>query len=245
MATPRSIAKGKRTLPNIPHFAAGVKHGVNFNCETIETSIGGTHSHGRLKADPLSPMNRLSSDETSLRSENAISSSLEESVCEQNCKDVDSLAQVQTRVHNGEANTSVSVEVSVNRDAAKSESDKENDPNNHRASNGVAVDCTPIRGQYHMSRNGVDEIASLQIYSPSPNMKVRHATPIRRHTLDEKMFGTPECYTVVQLDKNRYDFGFSEFLTDAGEDSCSVTVAVRVRPFSQRYRYMHIDRATN
>lgn len=232
MATPRSGAKGKRTLPNIPHLVAGVKRGVNFNYETIETSIGGTHTHGKLKADPLSPMNRLCNDETSLRSE--ISSILEES--DQNCKDADTLTQKsQPWTDIAEANTSMSIEVSVTRDTVKNESDKENYPDSHRASNGVAVDWTPVRGQYHMSRNGVDEIASLPSYSPSPNMKVRYGTPIRRHTLDEKMLGTPECYTVVQLDKNRYDFGFSEFRTDAGEDSCSVTVAVRVRPFSQRY----------
>ena len=70
--------------------------------------------------------------------------------------------------------------------------------------------------------------------SPSPNMKMLQRTPLRRHTMDEKVFNTPECYKYVQFEQPYYnDFGDSD-RNDDGEDSCGVTVAVRVRPFSSR-----------
>ena len=209
MATPRQGGtKGKRMLPNIPQ--------VNFNSETIETSVGGTRTPGRLKGDPLSPMNRLSSDETSLRSEYSTSSSLDDSGC--------------GRSSNGKVSVAISV-------SSNNESDKENFPNSStRDSRDMMINQTPVKGNL----NGYEDLSSVQVklFTPSPSIKVRHTSSIRRHTLDEKLLGTPECYTVVHLDKNRYDFGYSDSRTDDGEDSCSVTVAVRVRPFSQRYGFI-------
>lgn len=234
MATPRSGTKGKRVLPNIPHVSAGMKRGVIFNSETVETSIGGTQTHGKLKGDPLSPMNRLSSDEISLRSED--SSFLEDdSSCRSNkVSETSAPLRVNSVVDTSKANANVSVEILVKTDAANNESDKENLPGSPKESKCAINEQTPVHGSYRFFSNGFDEMPSLQIYSPSPSMKIRHGTPIRRHTLDEKLLGTPECYNVVQLDKNRYDFGFSDARIDDGEDSCSVTVAVRVRPYSQR-----------
>ncbi|ESO86353.1 hypothetical protein LOTGIDRAFT_167165 [Lottia gigantea] len=59
----------------------------------------------------------------------------------------------------------------------------------------------------------------------------------RRHTLESKLFETPDCYRMVDLEtqhENNYDTDYSSS-TEDGDDSCdSVTVAVRVRPFSQR-----------
>ncbi|XP_060602452.1 kinesin-like protein KIF14 [Ruditapes philippinarum] len=225
MATPRIGTKGKRMLPNIPQ--------VNFNSETIETSIGGTQTPGRLKGDPLSPMNRLSSDETSLRSENSTSPLLDESGCERSSNGFEKVTplRVNSLVDTSKSNGNVSVAISV---TSNNESDKENFPNSPRDSGDLIIERTPVKGNFHLISNGNEDIASVKLYTPSPNMRVRHTSSMRRHTLDEKLLGTPECYTVVHLDKNRYDFGYSDARTDDGEDSCSVTVAVRVRPFSQR-----------
>lgn len=236
MATPRLGTKGKRLLPGIPQNITGVKRGVNFNCETIETSIGGTQTPGRLKGDPLSPMNRLSSDETTRRSENSVS--MDESEIDVS-NGIDSVAAplcVKSSIDPSNADDNVSVEITVSSHAGMNcdseSSDKENSP---RDGKGLNINQTPMRGYQNYFSNGNDDIHPLQIYSPSPNMKVRYGTPLRRHTLDEKLLGTPECYSVVQLDRNRYDFGLFDDRNGDGEDSCSVTVAVRMRPFSQRY----------
>ncbi|BFZ20570.1 hypothetical protein BsWGS_23609 [Bradybaena similaris] len=59
----------------------------------------------------------------------------------------------------------------------------------------------------------------------------------RRHTLESKLFGTPDCYRDVSFGTPRLVLSTvhdeSVDLTE-GEDSCSITVAVRVRPFGQR-----------
>lgn len=68
-------------------------------------------------------------------------------------------------------------------------------------------------------------------------------TPVRRHTL-EKLPPTPECYNKVNFEMYRTGLGASnDSLMETDEmsecenegGSCSVTVAVRVRPFSQRF----------
>lgn len=240
MATPRFGTKGKRLLPVIPKNEIGAKRGVIFNSETIETSIGGTQTPGRLKGDPLSPMNRLSSDETTLRSENSVS--MDESDIDVS-NSVNSVAaplcvKPLMMIDTSNADNNVSVDITVASHAGMNcdseSSDKENSPRDGKVLN-LNIIQTPMRGYQNFFSNGNDDIHSLQIYSPSPNMKVRHGTPLRRHTLDEKLLGTPECYSVVQLDRNRYDFGLFDDRNGDGEDSCSVTVAVRMRPFSQRY----------
>lgn len=235
MSTPRSGNHGKRILPNIP-AANGVKRGVNFNIQTIETSIGGTQTPGRLKYDPLSPMNRLSSDELS-RSENSSSTMEEQSDCGLNDAICDFNAPLCSN-STVKSDANVSVEISVSsKHGNYFESDKENFPNSPRNSHGLNSHHTPVRGNHYLLTNGI-ESPQVHVYSPSPNMKFRYGTP-RRHTLDEKLLGTPECYNVVHLDKNRYDFGLANPRIDDGEDSTSVTVAVRVRPYSQRYKYIN------
>jgi hypothetical protein len=52
------------------------------------------------------------------------------------------------------------------------------------------------------------------------------------------MYETPDCYRSVQLGTPRKSLLADDSLTEVdedGEDSCSITVAVRVRPYSQRY----------
>lgn len=107
------------------------------------------------------------------------------------------------------------------------ESDKEN------------VDDSPRRKPV-INGSNVLSTPSDNFRSPSPNMRAFQRTPLRRHTMDEKVFSTPECYKYVHFDKPYYDFGFSD-RSDDGEDSCSVTVAVRVRPFSARYNAFEND----
>ena len=72
---------------------------------------------------------------------------------------------------------------------------------------------------------------------------------LRRHTLETKMFETPDCYRVVKMGtphKRFFDGSHSaagELLADCDEDSednCSITVAVRVRPFNQRYALWYL-----
>ena len=67
----------------------------------------------------------------------------------------------------------------------------------------------------------------------------------RRHTLESKIFATPDCYNeggygssrrllpIIQ-DESMMEHEEERGVCD-GEDSVSITVAVRVRPFSQRY----------
>lgn len=60
----------------------------------------------------------------------------------------------------------------------------------------------------------------------------------RRHTLESRLFATPDCYRDVNLGTPRRMLPAiqdeSMEVHEDGEDSCSITVAVRVRPYSQR-----------
>lgn len=242
MSAFKSKTKGKRVLPNIPLDGFEGKRGVTFSAETIETSIGGTRTPIKTKGDPLSPVNRLSNDESSLRSENSESWEEDNSVSVKDMSDSSVLKShsMQRGVNTVTTSKGVSVEVSVKRDGSYSDSDKENSPVN-LDNRDTVLEHTPVKGPNHLfsysygSESTEKDFESLRSYTPSPGMKVRHhGTPLRRHTLDAKLLGTPECYSVVQLDKNGYDFGFDSRRNGDGEDSCSVTVAVRVRPYSQR-----------
>ena len=227
MSSQRST-KGKRVLPNIPMPGSGVKRSVTFNKEIIETSIGGTNTPGKIKGDPLSPINRLSYEEFPQRNLESDFSSC-----------VDSAKTIKTKkMSNCDGGTNVSVEVKVSNESEGLESDKENDPDELK-SDTLIVEQTLVRGigvtNGYVNELDISEKSGNSAQFHSPNLPVRFRTPIRRHTMDEKLLGTPECFSVVQLDRQRYDFGlFDDELKD-GEDSCSVTVAVRVRPFSQRY----------
>ncbi|WAR12783.1 KIF14-like protein [Mya arenaria] len=180
MSTPQSKLKGKRILPNIPAESRVFrKSGVTFNSDTVETSVGGTRTPGRIKADPLSPMNRLSYDETSLRSGNQSYESDEQFDNHRHSVTPRTLTSVLEKVH---SKGNISVEVSISHNG---ESDKENYPTASKARKSLSAECTPLG-------------------TPSRYLPVEGSTPIREN---------------VRL--------------QGGEDS-SVTVAVRVRPFSTR-----------
>ncbi|XP_041368927.1 kinesin-like protein KIF14 isoform X3 [Gigantopelta aegis] len=61
-------------------------------------------------------------------------------------------------------------------------------------------------------------------------------TKSRRHTLESKMFNTPDCYRVVQMETPRkFDLSYDDSTDLDDDDDCtSVMVAVRVRPPNQR-----------
>ena len=62
-------------------------------------------------------------------------------------------------------------------------------------------------------------------------------TKSRRHTLESRIFNTPDCYRVVQMETPRkFDLSYDDSTDMDDDDDCtSVTVAVRVRPPSQRF----------
>ena len=229
----RVKTKGRRCLPSIPVEGDGVKRAVTFNQETIETSIGGTQTPGKIKGNPLSPVNRLSNDESSLRSE-----SWDGSVNEENFTNT-SLLNSNTMSNNFNASEGeVSVEISVTEGSTNEKSDKKNKAPGPDLINGdTSISESPVKvGNIFSGQRLIDSdkhFENMHIFEPGVNMRFR--TPIRRHTLDEKLLGTPECYSYVQLDKPRYEVAYNDLSMNDGADSCSVTVAVRVRPFSQRY----------
>lgn len=80
-------------------------------------------------------------------------------------------------------------------------------------------------------RNTLDDSCNSSKFKTPP----MSGTLSRRFTLDEKILGTPECFSAVQMDSLKYELFNDELKSSArGEDSSSVTVAVRVRPYSQR-----------
>ena len=229
----RVRTKGRRYLPSIPLEGDGVKPTVTFNQETIETSIGGTQTHGKIKGDPLSPVNRLSTDESSLRSE-----SWEGGVNEVNLSGLNFVNGNRMSNNFNTFDKDISVELSVTKETTNCNLDKENLPSSSTDINGdfrnpVKVTSIVNGQRVHVDADFNKNLENLQIFEPGSNMKMRTPT-IRRHTLDEKLLGTPDCYSYVQLDKPRYEVAYNDVYANDGADSTSVTVAVRVRPFSQR-----------
>lgn len=76
----------------------------------------------------------------------------------------------------------------------------------------------------------------MTMSSPDQLYNSNMRTPARRYTLDDKLLATPECYSTVQMDLPRYEMMLDKESTVYEEDSSSVMVVVRVRPYSTRYR---------
>jgi len=181
MATPQSKLKGKRILPNIPSDSRVLRRsGVKFNTETIETTVRGTRTPGTIKGELFSPMDRLSSDDILLRSENSLCERYD--VKSRHSVTPRSLTSVLEKIH---SDGNLSVEVSINHDPNNGESDKENYPCAPKARKSLSAESTPFG-------------------TPVRYLPVEASTPIREN---------------VRI--------------QGGEDS-SVTVAVRVRPYSTR-----------
>nr|KAI8729122.1 kinesin-like protein KIF14 [Biomphalaria glabrata] len=83
-------------------------------------------------------------------------------------------------------------------------------------------------------RKTMDHIESIAL---TP-FQAPHGKNARRHTLESKLFSTPDCFHDVSFDRAKLFSTLNQedqvqSLAD-GEDSCSVVVAVRVRPFCER-----------
>lgn len=203
MSTPRSREKSKRVLPNVPN--ASRPAGVR---------------NTKVRFEKTDNMNSKPESSNKRSAQNVIGAIPEEKV-----------AGLVTLSDNYCADH---VESKMSENGIKT---CELEENNIEASPvcSKAAPSTPITNGSSSSNllHTVAANGNFHFNSPSPNMKVFHRTPIRRHTLDERVFTTPECYKLVQFDRPYYDLGFDEGNGD-GEDSCSVTVAVRLRPFSAR-----------
>ena len=91
-----------------------------------------------------------------------------------------------------------------------------------------------------VSRRNSETVSNTGFKTCPPIMSIGASdvsiTPVRRHTMDDiHAQSTPECFHPVQFEtpvaKNNKA---ATDLNESDEDSSSVTVAVRVRPFSQR-----------
>lgn len=221
LVTPRGrSSKGKRCLPTIPNdlkrreniqTSPGIKS-VKFNTETIETSIGGTQSTGKIKP-PVPESFSFTTDESSLSTNNSVDNSLSPNggSLDNGTSSVSENSSDSSSSVNDNNNSSVTIQVSVEADVYKE---------NY---------LTPVKGTSGNFRTAFDHLDLDNITSPSMR------TPRRRYTLDDKLLQTPECYSAVHMESPRTRLGrFVNELSMDGEDSSSVTVAVRVRPYSQR-----------
>ncbi|XP_062594579.1 kinesin-like protein KIF14 [Saccostrea cucullata] len=206
--------KGKRVLPVVPggtprDKSPSVTKSVTFNRETAERSIGGTQSVAKLKNDPLSLSISLSVNEEICNS----STSEEESVLREKVptpKQPSRLPVYRSPVVNGGGTPRSKSPLLWNSD------NKENF-------------LTPVKdGRRATMESHIDMPSPDQFYNS--NMR----TPARRYTLDDKLLATPECYSTVQMDLSRHEMMYDKETSLYEEDSSSVTVAVRVRPYSSR-----------
>lgn len=95
---------------------------------------------------------------------------------------------------------------------------------------------TPVRDQRRVTVEGTPipcpDLNGGEVFCSPASMRTPIRTPNRRYTLDDKILQTPECYSAVQMDIPGYDLNYKNDFDL--EDSSSVTVAVRVRPFMPR-----------
>lgn len=201
-------ARSKRKLPAVPNSNLGRvdnKNHVKFNPETVEISIGGTENVESIK--PAADLFRFSIDK--------VSSDESTSANESNTS---TLSDDKT------CNSSLGSQSSEN-----SVRDTISYWSNDKIFNNDNF-LTPVkepRKTFEMSR--------LDFMSTTPeSLKPGLQTPKRRYTEGDKLLMTPECYNAVQMDLSCRDHDSDDDFDSNGEDSCSVTVAVRVRPLNSR-----------
>ncbi|KAK3088274.1 hypothetical protein FSP39_016918 [Pinctada imbricata] len=233
--TPRGRAK--RQLPLAPGAVrpdqSPSAKSVTFNKQTIETSVGGTQSIGRIKRDILSTSSStcssvsvsltLSDHMTQSTSDSA--SSNENTLSLTNVSRLSDDSEQDENLTNRRPLDTLGVVASssfLDTPLKRSPAWKENEYNKENFS-------SPVK---ELRRNTFE--SRTELCSPS-SMR----TPTRRYTLDDKLVTTPECYSHVQMadmDLPRFEMSYDRDLhSPSDEDSkSSVTVAVRVRPFTQR-----------
>ena len=241
-------------MPDVPMDSPRIK-AVSFNNDVVETSIGGTHtvSKIKMKGEPLVPVvdsrNMDTRSDPSLQSQSSdftpakpfaqASQSrvarAQESVAEtENKENVEKTEEVKTPKNKT---------VQHKRSTSNEDEDVFASPVGRPAKAAQLVKefekLTSANSQPYVGRRTtqeyLDQVPDTFVTPPQHQM--------RRHTLETKVFETPDCYRSVQMETPRKSFldmvpGTDDSLTEAengdGEDSCSITVAVRVRPYSQR-----------
>lgn len=210
--------KGKRVLPVVPggtprDKSPSVTRSVTFNRETVETSIGGTQSIARLKHDPLS-----------------LSISL--SVNEDNSTSISSTSEEESVLREKIPTPRQPSRLPVYRSPSGGNTPRSKSPLSWNVDNKENF-LTPVKDG---RRATLESHIDMTMSSPDQLYNSNMRTPARRYTLDDKLLATPECYSAVQMDLPRYEMMLDKESTVYEEDSSSVMVAVRVRPYSTRYR---------
>lgn len=216
-ATPRG--KSKRLLPHVPSNA--VSKGVTFNEETVETSIGGTQSTGMIKPEaaihPLSPMeNNLMSRFVS--------------------KFTEKLGLNIGKENKGMDNPPQPIDTSTPDSSLEDTKDQITKKPEECLPKEKKVETLPPKVK-KVEEAPKKPLFDIELGPPCTDPFRTPTKVARRHTLESRIFRTPDCYKVVQMETPRkYDMSYDDLGDiDSDEDSCtSVTVAVRVRPLSQR-----------
>ena len=185
VSTPR--AKSKRQLPQVPDMEPDsennlFKHtpnkSVKFNPLTVETSIGGTSTPGKIRSSlPLTE-----------KQEAALAGALKKA------------------------------------NLFKTPERKNSKPPTGPRRSEPMTGYSPATPAYRKDDN---------------SKKSGPKTPLRRFTLDDKLPSTPECFNPVSIGtpvthSSSHGNSHHSKLDDSMDENSSVTVAVRVRPFSQR-----------
>ncbi|KAK7095052.1 hypothetical protein V1264_006513 [Littorina saxatilis] len=251
--SPMKQARGKRHLPDVPVDSPGVK-GVSFNSNVVETSIGGTQTVAKMKGDPLAPVTgskNLASTHTGVASQNQIASNV---ISGKGLTPACQTRQAKGQESREEAENKENVEKTDDTRTPRMKTVQQSKP----VTDDDAVFASPI-GRPAKAALLIKEFEKFTPTRPNHD-NVRRTTQeyldqvpqnfvtppqhqLRRHTLETRVFETPDCYRSVQMETPRKPYldlipGTDDSMTEAdggeGEDSCSIMVAVRVRPYSQR-----------
>ena len=248
--SPRKQARGRRHLPDVPLDSPCLK-AVSFSDDVVETSIGGTHTVAKIKmkGEPLVPVSDSRNMDTrsgaSLQCQSAnftSAKSLTQASQPRVAKAQESGEQTENKENVEEA------KISKNKTSQLKPSNDQEDvfiSPIGRPAKAAALTLVKEFEKFTLltkpdsvrrtTQEYLDQIPDAFLTPPQPQM--------RRHTLETKVFQTPDCYRIVQMEtprKSSFDMmpGTDDSLTEAesgdGEDSCSIMVAVRVRPYSQR-----------
>ena len=262
--SPRKTPRGRRHLPEVPAESPRLK-AVSFSTEVVETSIGGTHTVAKMKGDPLVPVsNGTNMDTRSGQSQSSVPASARSGTS------LGQSRKGRTQATATERESKESAEKFHTPMAQRLEIETENKENvekTEEAKHAKSRVAKPCEGDYEFASpigrptKSASQVREFEQITPSKlksdasrrttqdyldEVGDTFVTPtqrhLRRHTLETKVFETPDCYRIVQMETPRKlldaipgtDDSLTELEGDDGEDSCSITVAVRVRPYSQR-----------
>ena len=198
---------------------------VKFNRQTIETSIGGTQRAGEINVDSTIDESSLSFMANSSTDTTMSTSCGEDSVIYNPNFKPNSRADTTTKTLHMPSTRNTTRKLSgktslLNR--ALSEDERRRSESAVRSGDAGVFDKLPV-----------------------PVKDLGRTTPTRRHTLDQsRLLKTPECFNTVSFEtplaKGKHRRSSADLYGNGDDDSTSVTVAVRVRPYSQRYVYLTV-----